>query len=494
MSNNMQKIIEYAKDPSCVMCVTPHFGGAWHSSIRDGDGPQPVLPTVAGDSIAQRLGLLTKYNCDTSNMDFRLASTSANNWYVKTGLNFAGWSRPLTIIGRMYIAPDSGGSSSFDYDTNVYHPLIQQGWMQGGLYVNFVIGILYINQNGVNQYRVALSLQDKFVLLNAQPQSPPHGRFVTISVTIDPATGMWEIYENGVLLNSAISTNLIGFRLLTDVSGANNTPVTYMHQLNPSWQNRNDIIDYVAVFDKVLNSAEIKYLSYDSDDWIDLSLPVDAGTINIVTEAIPELEWTLPDGTKSTASTLNQTVEAGTLRMKCYKYGKTFQIYTSPAIVNTPILVADLPRVTNRLDLYGLAGLIGTAADLPRVTHTLYLANLAGLTGTVADLPRVTSYLALSNLAGLTGTAADLPSNTAPIRQIFYLAGITGALPVVSTNTNVYYYGNSQVTPAEYDQTIQNIVDAGGVNGTLRISNTRTSASDANIATLQSRGWTVSEH
>ncbi len=539
MSNNIQKIIEYAKDPSCVMCVTPSFGGAWHSSIRTGEGPRPVLPPVAGDSIAQRLGLLTKYNCDTSNLDFRLASTAQNNWYVKTGLNFAGWSRPLTIIGRMYIASDSGGSDPYAYDTNVYHPLLAQGYPASGSPDQVVLTIAYSNYNNVNCYEIKLSFGNgTLLMIPATSAYNIHGEKVTIGVSI-AITGEYRVYENGVLIKSAINSNLIGFVLRTDTSHINNDQQAYLHQQKLTWQNRNDRVDWCMVFDRVLNDAEIKYLSYDRDDWVDLSLPVEAGTINIITESIPELEWTLPDGTKSTATTLNQTIGGGILRMKCYKYGKSFQILSgSTATANTPISAKDLPRVTNYLYLYNLPSLTGTASDLPRVTNYLYLYNLpsltgstadlprvainlslstlssltgttadlprvannlslyslSGLTGTTADLPRVANYLYLYSLSGLTGTAADLPSNTGPTRQIIYLAGITGALPVVSTNTNIYYYGNAQVTPAEYDQTIQNIVDAGGVNGTLRISNTRTSASDANIATLQSRGWTVTEH
>lgn len=261
MSNNLQKIIEYAKDTSCVACITPHFGGAWHSSIRTGEGPQPTLPPVAGDSIAQRLGLLTKYNCDTSNLDFRLGSTAQNNWYVKTGLSFAGWSRPLTIIGRMYVAPDSGGSEQYDYDTNIYHPLIQQGHVQHGRSVDFTLGVFYINQNNANVYRVTLSYGSTFSIFNATPPSIPHGRIVTLAITIDPLTGRISVYEDGILLNSVINASLIGFTLSTDTSSTYNDPVAYIHQRLNAWQNRNDYIFWCMIFDRVLNDAEIKFLS-----------------------------------------------------------------------------------------------------------------------------------------------------------------------------------------------------------------------------------------
>jgi len=70
---------------------------------------------------------------------------------------------------------------------------------------------------------------------------------------------------------------------------------------------------------------------------------------------------------------------------------------------------------------------------------------------------------------------------------------VTGDLPVVSTNTPIYFYANPAVTPAEFDATIANCVAAGGTNRTLYISSRRTSASDADKATLISRGWTVND-
>ena len=222
-----------------------------------------------------------------------------------------------------------------------------------------------------------------------------------------------------------------------------------------------------------------------------------AGVLDISISGATNLLWQFPDGSTSTVARPAKTVTKGTTIITCDDFsasGVDVYIYgDSTALASYPIQVKSLPALTYRLSA-NANGIIGKVADLPRVTNYLHLISLAGLTGTTADLPRDVNTLYLNTLAGLTGTAADMPLNTGTTRRIIYLAGITGALPVVSTNTTVYYYGNSQVTPAEYDQTIQNIVDAGGVNGTLRISNTRTSASDANIATLQSRGWTVTEY
>ena len=153
---------------------------------------------------------------------------------------------------------------------------------------------------------------------------------------------------------------------------------------------------------------------------------------------------------------------------------------------------ADLPRATTSLTLSTLSGLTGTTADLPRVTNTLSLNNLPGLTGTVEDLPRVTYYLYLNTLSGLTGTVVDAPETTGE-KRIITCISVIGAMSVTTTNTRIDFYGNASVTPAEYDQTVANCVAAGGTGKTLYISSRRTSASDADVATLLSRGWTVND-
>ena len=264
-----------------------------------------------------------------------------------------------------------------------------------------------------------------------------------------------------------------------------------------------------------------------------------AGVLDISISGATNLLWQFPDGSTSTVARPAKTVTKGTTIVTCddfsangvdvYIYGASTALASYPIQVKSlPALtyqlsadangitgkVADLPRVTNNLRLYNLpnvagttadlprvtsylylnslSGLTGTTADLPRVTTTLHLHTLSGLTGTVADLPRAPNYLTLAFLSGLTGTVVDAPEATAE-KRIFTCINIIGAMPIKATNTPIYFYGNDSVTPAEYDQTIANCVAAGGTGRTLYISNRRTSASDADVATLLSRGWTVND-
>lgn len=289
-------------------------------------------------------------------------------------------------------------------------------------------------------------------------------------------------------------------------------------------------------FNRVLSESEIAAM-IPRREWV---FEVEAGPISIVTGGFQNLQWILPDGSVSTATSLTGNVTAGTVicrysGMDSYSRLDISASSSKPAMLNTVLNINNLPPVTADLRINGIAGLTGNAAALPRVSTYFYLTNIndfyadaadlpkpsgnlllqncpnitgsfadlaqnlssfycagTGLTGTTANIPRATTVLNLNNIPGLTGDAADLPLNSGG-RTVMECPGITGALPVVTTNTTVVYYRNNSVAPEEYDQTVQNVVDAGAINGTLGISKNRTSASDANIQLLRDRGWTVVE-
>lgn len=242
----------------------------------------------------------------------------------------------------------------------------------------------------------------------------------------------------------------------------------------------------LLILTRTLTTQEI--LLYFSHTW---QIQCVAGTVNLQTVGFENLLWTLPDGSTSTATTINQTVTAGilTCRYTGLVADSRLTIYNSPAISYATINSIDLPRVKTRLEIYNLSGLTGAISDLPDVSYRLALSGLPSLTGTTADIPRVTSVLFLISLPGLTGPTTGLPANTGEIR-IASDPLVTGALAVTPTNQYIQFYGTG-ATPKEYDQTVQNIVDGGMTNGTLIIG-AGTSAGDANIQTLRDRGWTVS--
>jgi len=176
--------------------------------------------------------------------------------------------------------------------------------------------------------------------------------------------------------------------------------------------------------------------------------------------------------------------------------------------------LADAPRVSYYLDLRNCANITGSLADAPRVSYLLNLTNCSNITGALADAPRVSYYLNLYNCTNLTGSLADAPRvsyllilyNCTKItgtladapRVSYYLdlrncANITGSLDGTWCPTYLYLKGIGWST-AECDQTLINFANGSLTNKSITISaGKRSSASDSAVATLISRGWTVTE-
>jgi hypothetical protein len=241
-----------------------------------------------------------------------------------------------------------------------------------------------------------------------------------------------------------------------------------------------------------------------------------AGVLDIGITGADNLAWTFPDGSTSTASRPIKTVTAGVTVIRCDDFAKNGLrciIYnTATALASTRIPAITLPNFRYSCECYG-DFLSGDIARFPKVSYRLVLENILAMTGTIANAPMTTfnfyiinanlsgnlssisntiTNISLASLPNVTGTASSIPSVTTT-KKLYRCLQITGALSVVSSNDTIYFYGNSAVSPAEYDQTIANCVSAGGTGKTLFISSRRTSASDADKATLISRGWTVND-
>jgi len=246
-----------------------------------------------------------------------------------------------------------------------------------------------------------------------------------------------------------------------------------------------------------------------------------AGVLDIRIVNVPNLLWTFPDSSTSTAERPQKTVTAGTTVITSSNFaGPATQLifYPSTALASTPIKIADIPNFTVYLNWQpGSDYAVGTAAAFPRVSTTLYIGSNVPVSGSIRDLPRVNYNLYLiSNNNSMVGTPAEIPK----VSNVLYLnaipgltgsvaalwtnisgelrvtnCGVTGILPIHPSNTIISYHSNPNTSPTNYDQTIANCVAAGasGAGHALHISSRRTSASDANKATLISRGWTVTD-
>jgi len=165
--------------------------------------------------------------------------------------------------------------------------------------------------------------------------------------------------------------------------------------------------------------------------------------------------------------------------------------------------VAEIPRVTSILYLISLPNLTmtGNAIDLPRVTSILYLLNLPNLTmsGTAIDLPRVTNQLVLYSLPNLTmsGSASDLPLSV----DVFILSIGSTSLTYTALTTKPTTKSRTRIeisTKFTTTQTDEMLIDYATYSTTwnspkeIKLSSLgRTTSSDAAVATLVSRGVTI---
>jgi len=199
-------------------------------------------------------------------------------------------------------------------------------------------------------------------------------------------------------------------------------------------------------------------------------IPMAAGTMDFTITNGQGILWVFPDGTTSTsAHPAKVLASAGTCWLYLTNWGAS-NLKISDGNTNTKYTgnLADLPPLTYYLSLYGCSLVTGSLADLPPVTNTLSIGGCSLVTGSLADLPPVTYYLDLNGCSLVAGVLSPHTS-----LKYCYLAG-TG------------------VSQSDMDQTIINLATNNTqTGGALTTNGTRSAASDAAVATLRARGWTV---
>ena len=119
------------------------------------------------------------------------------------------------------------------------------------------------------------------------------------------------------------------------------------------------------------------------------------------------------------------------------------------------------------------AGYVGALADLQgKITYFLRLANCAHVTGDLSDLQgKITHYLDLSKCANVTGVYTPVGAGTPTITAL----------------------SNTGLSATDMDNTLIAYAAATKNNGSFTATGmTRTAASDAAVATLTGRGWSIS--
>jgi len=155
--------------------------------------------------------------------------------------------------------------------------------------------------------------------------------------------------------------------------------------------------------------------------------------------------------------------------------------------------LSDLPALTYRLDLYNCSLVTGSLSDLPALTYYLDLYNCSLVTGSLSDLPALTNYLRLYNCSLVTGSLSDLPALTDRL-DLYNCSLVTGAYTNVSginVPTTTILTGTG-LSATDMDNTLIAYAATTKNNGTfIATGKTRTAASDDAVATLEGRGWSI---
>ena len=269
-----------------------------------------------------------------------------------------------------------------------------------------------------------------------------------------------------------------------------------------------------------------------------------AGTFNFGITNGTGVRWVFPDGTTSTAAQPNVVVTAGVTRAYCNNWsasnlqlndgntnanfkgklsdfrGKlTYYLNLAYCSLVTGSLadlqgkitsylglaycslvtgsLADLQgKITYYLELAYCALVTGSLADLQgKITFYLSLTNCTLVTGSLADLQgKITYYLSLANCALVTGSLADLQGKLTYWLDLGGCALVTGVYTPVGTGTpTTTVLSNTGLSTADMDNTLIAYAAATKNNGSFTATGmTRSAASDAAVATLTGRGWTIS--
>ena len=159
--------------------------------------------------------------------------------------------------------------------------------------------------------------------------------------------------------------------------------------------------------------------------------------------------------------------------------------------------LADLQgKITHYLNLANCLSITGSLADLQgKITYLLSLLNCANVTGSLADLQgKITYHLNLSSCANITGDLADLQGKIIDYLGLANCARVTGVYTPVGAGTpTITALSNTGLSATDMDNTLIAYAAATKNNGSFTATGmTRTAASDAAVATLTGRGWTIS--
>jgi len=225
----------------------------------------------------------------------------------------------------------------------------------------------------------------------------------------------------------------------------------------------------------------------------DIELDVTAGLFDFSVTGVTEFSWYFPeDGTISTASRPAKTLTEEQTVLLSAKWGSEAELKDNGTDAKYVGDLSDVSNVSYFLNLDNCVNTTGDLSDVSNVSYFLNLDNCSNITGDLSDVSNVSYTLGLYNCSNITGDLSDV-SNVSYLLRLRNCSNITGSLSssCIATYIDLNSIGCSS---AELDTTIANLVTANQSDGTLILLGlTRTAASSADVATLESRGWTVTD-
>jgi hypothetical protein len=267
------------------------------------------------------------------------------------------------------------------------------------------------------------------------------------------------------------------------------------------------------------NLDSTSYIVYkDSTDNIHASYTEDyvfhvnctAGLMDISIGNGNDIFWYLEDGTTSTADRPAVTLGTGVSYLFCSNFQDSgVQLRdngTNSLLVGD---LSDLPKLKSFLYFSGCGNLTGNIENISLLEDYLNVLNASLITGDIINLSKLSGYLSLFGCTSVYGdvSALNLCSNiilvncnlvTGDIGTLvnaqygFNLlnSGVSGILNPHANLANINLAGTA-MTANDTDQSLINLDTNTSVVGTITTAGNRTATSDAAVASLIGKGWTV---
>jgi len=262
------------------------------------------------------------------------------------------------------------------------------------------------------------------------------------------------------------------------------------------------------------------YIWIESPSVETIPIAMNAGLMDFSAKDLYNRLWIFPDGTTSTAERPAKTLDsAGIVYLKGnVKNSKIFDLRANVKTAVSDQALQHFSDLVYTLSLYTCTLTTGNISSLVNLTYYLDLSGCTLVTGDLLSLRKLTNYLDISNCTLITGDLSSLSNilNTISLSACALVTGsisslvkltyylnlsgctlVTGALSPLLMARSINLTNCTGITKENVDLSIANLVTADtqvtGAKTLVLTGLQRTAASTANVNTLITRGWAVTD-